>query len=54
MFFKRGDGKFHGIDSVVVRWDQLSVHLVGSNVLLNRFGALVVHHIQCSINMVMG
>jgi hypothetical protein len=32
---------------VAVRWDQLDVHLVGSVVLLNRLGALVVHHIQC-------
>ncbi len=28
-------------------WDQLDVHLVGSDVLLNRLGALIVHHIQC-------
>ncbi len=47
MFFKRGDGKFCGIDTVVVQWDQLDVHLVGSDVLLNCLGALVVHHIQC-------
>ncbi len=26
---------------------QLDVHLVGSDVLLNRFEALVVHHIPC-------
>jgi hypothetical protein len=47
VFFKRGDGMFHSIDAVVVWWDQLDVHLVGSDVLLNRLGALVVHHIQC-------
>ncbi len=45
MFFKRGDGTFRSIDVVVVQWDYLNVHLVGSDVVLNRFGALVVHHI---------
>ncbi len=44
---KCGNGTLHGIDTVVVQWDQLDVHLVGSDVLLNRLGALVVHHIQC-------
>ncbi len=38
---------FSSIDAVVVRWDQLDVHLVGSDVLLNCLGALVVHHVQC-------
>ncbi len=47
MFVQHGDGMFSGIDVVVMRWDQLYVHLVGSDVLLNCLGALVVHHIQC-------
>ncbi len=38
---------FSSVDAVVVWWDQLDVHLVGSDVLLNRLGALVVYHIQC-------
>ncbi len=47
MYFKCGDGTFCGIDAVVVQWDQLNVHLVGLDVLLNCFGALVVNHFQC-------
>ncbi len=47
MFFKCGNGRLHGVDAVVVWWDQLNVHLVGSDVLLNHFGLLVVHHLQC-------
>ena len=47
MFFKHGYGTFCGVNAVVVRWDQLNVHLVGLYELLNHLGALVVHHIQC-------
>jgi hypothetical protein len=46
-FFKRGDGLFSGVDTVVMQWDQLDVHLIGLEVLLNHLGALVVHHVQC-------
>ncbi len=49
MFFKRGDSTFCGIDAVVVRWDKLNIHLVGSDVLLNHLGAPVVHKIQCRL-----
>ncbi len=47
VFFKHGNGTFRSIDVVVVWWDQLDVLLVGLDVLLNRLGARVVHHIQC-------
>ena len=47
MFFKHGDGTFSSIDVVVVQWDQLDVHLVGSDVLVSRLGALIVHHGKC-------
>jgi hypothetical protein len=47
VFFKCGNGTFSGVDTVVMWWDQLDVHLVGSDVLLNCLGALVVHHVQC-------
>ncbi len=47
MFFKCGDGTFRSIDVMVVQWDQLDVHLVGLDVLLNHLGALAVDHIQC-------
>ncbi len=53
MLFKPGNGTFRGIDAVVVQWDQLNVHLVGSNVHLNCFGALVVHHVQCWLVVVL-
>ncbi len=47
MFFKCGDGTFSSIDAVVMWWDQLDVHLVDLNVLLNCLGALIVHHVKC-------
>ncbi len=34
------------VEAVVMWWDQLDIHLVGLDVLLNCLGALVVHHIQ--------
>jgi hypothetical protein len=47
MFFNCSYGTLCGIVMVVVRLDQLDVHLVGLDVLLNHFGALIVYHIQC-------
>jgi hypothetical protein len=49
VFFKCGNGTFSGVDMVVMWWDQLDDHLVGSDVLLNCLGALVVHHVQCRL-----
>ncbi len=47
MFFERSDGLFGGVDTIVMWRDQFDHHPVGVDVLLNRFGALVVHEVQC-------
>ncbi len=47
MFFESSDGSFGGIDTMVMRRDQLNHHPVGADVFLNRFGAFVVHDVQC-------
>ncbi len=46
MFLKSSDGVFGGVDVMVMRWDQLDGHLVGSDVFLDHFGAFVVHDVQ--------
>ncbi len=47
MFFESSDGLFGGVDTMVMWRDQLDCHLVGVDVLLNRFGAFIVHDVQC-------
>ncbi len=47
MFFESSDESFGGVDTMVMWRDQLDHHLVGADMLLNRFGAFVVHDIQC-------
>ncbi len=47
MFFESSDGLFGGVDTMDMWRDQLDCHLVGVDVLLNCFGAFVVHDIQC-------
>ena len=47
MFFESSDGSFGGVDTMVMWRDQLNCHPVGADVLLNHFGAFVVHDIQC-------
>ncbi len=47
MFFESSDDLFGGIDTMLMWRDQLNCHPVGADVLLNRFGAFVVHDIQC-------
>ncbi len=47
MFLKHGNGAFSGIDAVVMQRDQLDVQLVGSDVLLNRLGALIILQVPC-------
>ncbi len=47
MFFESSDGLFGGIDTMVMWRNQLNCHPVGTDVLLNRFGAFVVHDVQC-------
>jgi hypothetical protein len=47
VFVESSDGSFGGVDTMVMWRDQLDHHLVGADVLLNRFGAFVVHDVQC-------
>ncbi len=47
MFFESSDGSFGGVDTMVMWRDQLNCHPVGADVLLNCFGAFVVHDVQC-------
>ncbi len=47
MFFESSDGLFGGVDTMVMWRDQLNCHPVGADVLLNHFGAFVVHDVQC-------
>ncbi len=49
MFLKSSNGAFSGVDTMVMRRDQLDGHLVGLDVLLNCFGAFVVHDVQCRL-----
>ncbi len=49
MFFESSDGLFGGIDMMVMWRDQLGRHLIGADVILNRFGAFVVHDVQCRL-----
>ncbi len=46
MFFEGADGTFSGIDAMVVRWDQLNLHLVFVDVFLNGLGAFVIHDVE--------
>ncbi len=47
MFFESSDGLFGGIDTMVMWRDQLKHLPLGADVLLNHFGAFVVHDVQC-------
>ncbi len=47
MFFESSDGLFGGVDTMVMWRNQLNRHPVGVDVLLNCFGAFVVHNVQC-------
>jgi hypothetical protein len=47
VLFESSNGLFGGIDTMVMRRDQLDCHPVGTDVLLNHFGAFVVHDVQC-------
>ena len=46
MFFEGANGTFGGIDAMVVRWDQLNLHLVLFDVFLNSLGAFVIHEVE--------
>jgi hypothetical protein len=45
MILKSSRGAFGSIDTMVMQRDQWDGHLVGSDVLLDRFGAFVVHDV---------
>ncbi len=47
MFFESSDGLFGSADTLVMWRNQLDCHPVGADVLPNRFGAFVVHDVQC-------
>ncbi len=47
VFFESSNGLFGGVDTMVMWRDLLDCHLVGMDVLLNCFGAFVVHDVQC-------
>ncbi len=47
MFFESSDGLFGSIDTTVMWREQLNHLPVGTDVLLNCFGAFVVRDIQC-------
>ncbi len=46
MFFEGANGTFGGIDIMVVRWNQLYLHLVLFDVFLNGLGAFVIHDVE--------
>ncbi len=45
MFLESTDGAFGGVDTMIVRRDQLDFHLVGLDVLLNCLRAFIVHNV---------
>ncbi len=47
MFFESSDGLFGGVDTMVMWRDPSNRYPVDADVLLDRFGAFVVHDIQC-------
>ncbi len=47
MFFESSDGLFGGVDMMVMWRDQLDCHPIGADVDLNRFGAFIVHDVEC-------
>ncbi len=47
MFFESSDGLSGSVDTIVMWRDHLDHHPVDADVLLNCFGAFVVHDVQC-------
>jgi hypothetical protein len=47
VLFESGDGEFGGVDPMVVQGYKLDVDRFGPDVLLDRGGTLVAHHVQC-------
>jgi hypothetical protein len=47
VLFESSDDSFGGVDTMVMWRDPMGCHPIGANVLLNCFGAFVVHDVQC-------
>ncbi len=45
MFLESTDGAVSGVDTMIVRRDQLDFHLVGLDVLFVFLGAFIVHDV---------
>jgi hypothetical protein len=45
MFLESTGGAFGGVDAMIVRRDQLDLHLVGSDVFFECLGAFIVHDV---------
>jgi hypothetical protein len=45
MFLESTDGVFGGVHAMIVRRDQLNIHLVGLDVVFDCLGAFIVHDV---------
>ncbi len=46
MLLERFNHAFGGVDSVIVGWDKVDVHMVASDVHFNGLGTLIVHNVK--------
>jgi hypothetical protein len=46
LLIERCNHAFGGIDSVIVGWDKVDVHMVASDVHFDGFGTFVVHNVE--------
>ena len=46
MFFEGANGTFGSIAAMVVRWDQLNLHLVLFDAFLSGLGAFIIHDVE--------
>ncbi len=49
MLFGHGNGAFSCVNMVVVQWDKLYIHFVGTGIFFDGLGTLIVHHVQCEL-----
>ncbi len=47
MLLEHCNRAFCGVDSVIVGWDEVGVHMVALDMRINSLGALIVHNIEC-------
>ncbi len=47
MLLEHSNHAFGGIDSVIVGWDEVDVHLVDLDVCFVGLGTLIIHNIEC-------